>query len=102
MAHLSPGNPFQPVKEPRPWIPITTAGASQPEPIVDLAKQVSSHVTAAKDLLAAVQENRQPLCGAQDARLIVEMIFAVFESHRLEGKRVTLPLAALRNPLSTL
>src|SRR5437660_10655407 len=26
LAHLVPGTPFHPTKEPRPWIPITTAG----------------------------------------------------------------------------
>lgn len=102
LAHLVPGNPFQPAKEPRPWIPISSAGAGQPEPIADLARQISSHARAAQDLMAAVREDRQPLCSAQDGRLTVEMISAVFESHRLNGRRITFPLQTRHNPLALL
>lgn len=102
LAHLVPGNPFQPTKEPRPWIPISSAGAGRSEPMADLAKQVSSHQRAAQDLLAAVRENRQPLCSAQDGRLIIEMIAAVFESHRLNGQIVKFPLQTRQNPLALL
>jgi len=102
LAHLVPGNPFQPTKESRPWIPISSAGAGKAEPIADLAKQVSSHQRAAEDLLAAVKDNRQPLCNAQEGRVIVEMISAVFESHRLGGRIVKFPLQTRQNPLTLL
>jgi len=102
LAHLLPGNPFQPSSVPRAWIPISTAGVGKAEPIVDLGKSVSSHETAARDLIAAMQENRPPLCDAKQGRQTVEMISAVFESHRLGGQRVNIPLTTRVNPLSLL
>lgn len=102
LAHYRAGSPFQPVREPQGWVPISTAGIGQPEPIADLGKQVMGHLLAARDLLAAIRDDRPPLCGPQDGRTIVEMIAAVFESHRLNGQRVTLPLTSRDNPLMRL
>lgn len=102
VAHLRPGSPFQPNLKARPWLPITTAGIGQPEPIAQLGKKLSSHETAGLDLIAAIQENRAPLCDAVQGRQTIEMICAVFESHRLNGQRVTLPLKTRVNPLTLL
>jgi predicted dehydrogenase len=98
LAHLVPGNPFLPRGESRPWIPISSAGPGKPEPIADLGKQVANHVLPARDLIAAISENRQPLCSAEDGRVTVEMIAAVFASHRAGGARVPLPLANRAHP----
>lgn len=100
LAQLLPGNPFQPVKEPRAWTPISSAGLGQPEPMADIKEQVASHLLPARDLLAAIREDRAPLCSASDGRTVLEMIMAVFESHRLNGQRVTWPLAIRQNPLA--
>jgi hypothetical protein len=86
----------------RPWLPITTAGIGQPEPIAQLGKKLSSHEAAGLDLIAAIHENRAPLCDAVQGRQTIEMICAVFESHRLNGQRVTLPLKTRVNPLTLL
>jgi predicted dehydrogenase len=102
IAHLLAGNPFGPVKEPRTWTPITTAGVGQPEPIADVKDQVMNHLVAARDLIAAMRENREPVCGVHDGRAIVEMITAVFESQRLNSQRVTFPLQIKENPLAKL
>jgi predicted dehydrogenase len=102
VAHLRPGNPFQPNMQARPWLPITTAGLGKPEPIANLGKKLSSHEVAGLDLIAAIQENRAPLCDAVQGRQTIEMICAVFESHRLNGQRVTLPLKTRVNPLTLL
>ena len=102
IAHLVPGNPFMPAKDARPWIPISSAGPGEPEPVENCATLVGSHRLAARDLLAAIRENRAPLCGIRDARLTVEMILAAFESHRLQGQRVPFPLAVRDNPLARL
>jgi predicted dehydrogenase len=99
LAHLVPGSPFTPGKTPRPWIPITTAGADRPGPLTGLKEDVMSHAAGARDLIAAMRENRPPLCSAQDGRLIVEMIFGVFASHLQNGARVTFPVTAKENPL---
>jgi predicted dehydrogenase len=102
VAHFLAGNPHRPVKEPRVWQPISTVGLGQPEPQAEAVKDVMAHLTAGRDLLAAVRENRQPLCSARDGRTTVEMIAAVFESHRLNGQRVAFPLTARDNPLAQL
>lgn len=102
VAHLRPGSPFQPNLKASPWLPITTAGIGKPEPIANLGKKLSSHENAGLDLIAAIQENRAPLCDAVQGRQTIEMICAVFESHRLNGQRVTLPLKTRVNPLTLL
>lgn len=102
LAHLLAGHPFEPLKEPRAWVPITTAGISQPEPVAGLDRQISDHLISGRDLIAAVREGREPLCNARAGATTVEMISAVFESHRLGGQRVTLPLQTRQNPFSLL
>lgn len=102
LAHLLPGSPFQPVLEARAWVPITSAGVGKPEPIANLDKLMSGHLIAGTDLIAAVRENREPLCNAREGRTTVEMISAVFESHRQGGRRIALPLKTRGNPLAQL
>jgi predicted dehydrogenase len=75
--------------------PVGPAGA-------DVVKPVASHELAARDLLAAMREDRAPLCDARAGRVTVEMICAVLESHRLGGQRVTFPLKTRQNPLTLL
>ncbi len=102
LAHLLAGSPFGPNDKARTWVPITTAGLGKPEPVTDILKQVGGHVAAGRDLLAAVKENREPLCSAKDARLTMEMTMGIFESHRLNSQRVELPLKDRRHPLTRL
>jgi predicted dehydrogenase len=102
LASLMPGNPFPPAKEPKAWIPISSAGVGKPEPIADLGKQLLGHLPAANDLLAAIRDNRQPLCNMYEGRTVIEMISAVFESHRRGGQRVTFPLETRDSPLARL
>ncbi len=68
----------------------------------ELTRQVMEHVVAARDLIAAIAENRQPLCNMNDGRTVMEMIAAVFESQRQNGERVTFPLQTRENPLARL
>ena len=56
---------------------------------------------AVKDLLSAIENDRQPECSVLEGRTTVEMIAAVFESHRVGGP-VTFPLKTRVNPLSLL
>ncbi|WP_218280543.1 hypothetical protein [Verrucomicrobium spinosum] len=90
------------MKEPRVWQPITTGGIGQQEPIANLGKNVGGHLTAAADLIAAVRENREPLCSGEEGRTTVEIVAGAFESHRLGGARVALPLSDRGNPLAKL
>jgi predicted dehydrogenase len=99
LAHFVPGNPFQPTKESRPWIPISSAGIGKPEPIADLKSQMANHTLPARDLIAAIEQDRPALCSAEDGRVTVEMITAVFASHTRQGARVAIPLASREHPL---
>ncbi len=102
-AQICLGSPFNPfAKAPRVWQPITTGGIGKPEPIADLGKQLSSHEAAGLDLIAAIQENRAPLCDAASARETIEMVCSIFESHRLGSQRVPFPLQTRVNPLTLL
>ena len=61
----------------------------------------NSFLLAVKDLLSAMEEDRQPECSVYEARQTVEMIASVFESHR-QGGPVKLPLVNRKNPLTML
>lgn len=100
LAHFVKGNPFAAPKEPRPWIPITSGGVGRPEEKPELVKEVQEHVVAIKDLIEAVDKKRDPLCGLEEGAIMVEMICAVFESHRQGGKAVSFPLQERGNPLA--
>jgi hypothetical protein len=82
------------------WQSVSSAGIGRPEPIQD-PHVTSRHYWAIKDLIEAIEHDRQPLSSAYEARGATEMIVAVFESHRVGGP-VTLPLENRRNPLAML
>lgn len=102
VAHLTPGNPYQPTAEPRRWIPITTAGPGQPENQKELIAGVANHVLAVRDLIDACDQNRPPLCDVYSGATTVEMICGVFESHRQGGKVIEFPLLERGNALQLL
>ena len=60
------------------------------------------HVTPARDLVRCIHENRQPLCNLAEGGMTVEMICAVFESHRQGGRAVAIPLKERGNALAKL
>lgn len=99
VAHFTPGNPFHPTAEPRPWIPITSAGLGKPETETEKVKGVASHQLAVVDLIAACDQHRQPLCDVHAGAVTVEMICGVFESHRQGGNSVAFPLKERGNSL---
>jgi predicted dehydrogenase len=82
------------------WQDVSTAGIDQPEPLQDPGIH-GGNVLAVKDLLAAIEENRQPLGNIYEARAATEMIVSVFESQRVGGP-VKLPLENRKNPLTML
>lgn len=102
LAHLLPGSPFRPVPEPRAWVPITTAGVGKPEPIGNIRTLVGGHHGPGLDLIAAIDEKRDPLCSDQDGRTVLEMTMAIFESHRNNGAKIGMPLVDRSNPLGRL
>ena len=52
------------------------------------------------DLLCAIEEDRQPLASAYDARAALEMIYGAYSS-QLAGRVIPLPLTDRENPLET-
>lgn len=102
LVHLRTGSPFRPEAKATAWQAVTSGGVGVPEPLADIRKRVGGHLTPALDLIAAMRGNREPLCSAHDGRVILEMIAGVFESHRLGGARLALPLKERGNPLERL
>lgn len=102
LAQYYPGSPFRPTADPRKWVPITSGGIDQPEPITDIRALVAGHQAPCRDLIAAIGEKRAPLCSDRDGRAIVEMTLAIFESHRQSGRIVSMPLKERRSPLALL
>lgn len=82
------------------WLPVTSAGVDQPEPLKGQSKHRGND-RIVDDLLNAIEEDREPHGGARSALAATEMIAAVFESHRL-GQPVGLPLQNRKNPLTML
>lgn len=82
------------------WVPVSSTGVGEAEPLKDGGLD-AGNVVAVKDLLAAIEQDRQPECNMYEGRTTIEMIAAVFESHRT-GCRATLPLKHRGNPLELL
>jgi predicted dehydrogenase len=82
------------------WQEITSAGVGKPEPLKD-GGLGQGNVWIARDLLEAIEKDRQPLGSMYDGRAALEMILAVYESHRLKGP-VELPLKNRQHPLTLL
>ena len=95
-----PASAWSTARSGKQWVPITSNGIGQPE-----TRQKGSlhegNVVACRDLIAAIEENRQPVTNIYEARKTVEMIAAIFESHRVRGP-VSLPLKTRQNPLTLL
>lgn len=81
------------------WQRITSAGIDKPEPLP--RGNAVGNVVAVKDLIAAIEADRQPLCNIYEGRMTVEMILGVFESHR-QNKPVAIPLQNRKHPLTML
>jgi predicted dehydrogenase len=96
-AYFLPDPSWSPGRSGKQWVPISSAGVGVPEPLKDGGLH-AGNVAACRDLIAAIEEDRQPECSMYEARATVEMIAAVFASH-LAGKPLDLPLANRANPL---
>ena len=76
--------------------------APLPEPVSSppgASAQHAANQVLVRDLLVAVERGRQPISSGHDARAALEMILAVYESHR-QGMRIHLPLADRTHPLT--
>lgn len=82
------------------WQEVTSAGVGQPEPITD-ASMGNANRWIVRDLMEAIEQDREPFGSAADGRAALEMVLAVYESHRLD-RPVELPLKNRRHPLTML
>jgi predicted dehydrogenase len=82
----------------KPWQEITSAGVGKPEP-VDAKAIGNGNILIVNDLIEAIEKDRPPLDSIEDGRDALEMIMAVYESHRHE-RPVDLPLKNRKHPLA--
>jgi predicted dehydrogenase len=82
------------------WQEITSNGVGKPETIKDTGL-VLGNIWIVKDLIEAIEKDRQPLGSMYDGRAALEMILAVYEAHRVKGP-VELPLKNRKHPLTML
>ena len=75
-------------------------GIGKPEPLKEGGLGAGNRLIV-QDLFSAIENDRDPECDMYEARTTIEMISAVFESHRTGGL-VTFPLKARENPLTLL
>lgn len=98
-AYFLADSSWSPGRTKAQWVPITTNGVNKPE--THPLGLGAGNVAAVKDLLRAIDDRREPISGATAGRWTVEMISAVFESHRV-GKPVAFPLEQRESPLTLL
>ncbi len=89
-----------PGRSKKEWQEITSAGLGKPETLKDGGLGMGN-VWIARDLIEAIEKDRQPLGSIYDGRAALEMIHAVYESARVKGP-VPLPLKTRVNPLTLL
>ena len=93
LAHYRAGNPYDPSNQ-SVWEVIGNTDKQW----ID---QVHNHMLPCRDLIAAIEDNRDPVCGLEQAGQTIEMVMAVFASHFSGGEAVALPLQERSHPLST-
>jgi predicted dehydrogenase len=91
---------WQPGRSKAEWKPITGEGIGKPENLTDSDHRFGNRLIAL-DLIRAIETDTQPEGSAYDGRAALEMILAVYESHRLNSP-VELPLKNRKHPLSLL
>jgi predicted dehydrogenase len=91
---------WMPGKSKAAWQEVTSAGLGKPEPL-KAGGLGPGNVWIARDLIEAIEKDRQPRGSMYDGRAALEMILAVYESHRVKGP-VELPLSNREHPLTML
>jgi len=91
---------WQPGRSKAKWKRISSTGIDKPESLKYPGLDYGNHLIAL-DLIRAIETNTQPKGSMYDGRAALEMIMAIYESHRL-GAPVELPLKNRKHPLSML
>lgn len=97
-AYLCEDPSWMPGRSKAAWQEITSAGVGRPEPTKP-ADVGNGNVWIAEDLLKAIAEDRPPVCSLADGAAAVEMVLAVYESHR-QDRPVEFPLKNRKHPLA--
>ena len=91
---------WSPGRSGKKWRRITSGGIDKPEPI-EGDPRLLGNIASCRDLIESIRDDRQPECDVYQGRTTVEMINAVFDSHRAGG-RVAFPLKTRENALGLL
>ena len=78
------------------WLPLASYANEN-----ELSESTDLNASAVLDLLASIEQGRQPVSNIYDARAATEMIVAAFESSRVKAP-VRFPLMNRKNPLAML
>lgn len=78
------------------WTPISSNGVGQPETLKATGYD-GGNPAAILDLLQAIQDDRQPLCGMYEGRQAIESLMAIFQSHR-SARPIELPMPIQQHP----
>ncbi|HIG29286.1 MAG TPA: hypothetical protein EYQ50_16445 [Verrucomicrobiales bacterium] len=95
-----PDSSWTPARSGKEWIPVSSSGPGRAEPLRDGGSH-AGNLRAVRDLISSVEADRYPESSILEARTAIEMIAAVFESHRLR-KPASFPLGTRANPLTLL
>jgi predicted dehydrogenase len=88
---------WMPGKSKAQWQEITSNGVGKPETLKDGGLGLGNKYIIA-DLMDSIEKDRQPIGSIYDGRAALEMILAVYESHKLD-RPVDLPLKNRKHPL---
>ncbi|MEK7994682.1 MAG: Gfo/Idh/MocA family oxidoreductase, partial [Planctomycetota bacterium] len=91
---------WQPGSSKALWHRITSAGIDKPETFSDAGQNLGNRLIAL-DLIRAIETDTQPKGSIYDGRAALEMILAIYESHRLKAP-AALPLKSRVHPLTLL
>ncbi len=91
---------WQPGRSKAQWKQVTSEGIGKPEPVSDPNHRHGNRLIAL-DLIRAIETNGRPQGSMYDGRAALEMILAIYESHR-HNAPVPLPLTNRKHPLSLL
>jgi predicted dehydrogenase len=93
------GSPWDPRSKRGDWVPLSSGGLGKTE-THDVKATVHNHLAAIRDLVHCVDRGGSPKCGLHEGTETVSFVSSVFESHRLGGSQVPLPLETRKHPLS--
>lgn len=98
-VYFLPDPSWSPGRSGAAWQAVSSRGLGEPEPLADGGLD-AGNILVARDLLAAIREDRQPLASVEAARDAMEMVVAPIAA-AVAGRPVAMPLESRKNPLSS-